>query len=54
MSSAELFNELDSYNWDADQEFQLGLKGILDSANAQTVDQKEDLVLRARCFYFAR
>jgi hypothetical protein len=54
MSSAELFNELNSYNWDADQEFQVGLKGILDSNSAQTDDQKSDLILRARCFYFAR
>jgi hypothetical protein len=51
MSSADLFHQLDSYDWNGDQEFQLGLNGIL--ANAPT-EQHNDLTLRARCFYFAR
>jgi hypothetical protein len=51
MSSADLFHQLDSYDWNGDQEFQLGLNGILANAPAE---QRNDLTLRARCSYFAR
>jgi hypothetical protein len=54
MSSEELFKELDSYDWDGDKEYQIGLNGILDSAKPSSDDQKQNLELKAKCFYFAR
>ena len=47
-----LFEQLENYAWDQDAEFQSGLNAILGSAT--TPEQKEELSLRARCFYFAR
>jgi hypothetical protein len=54
MAESNLFSELDSYNWTADQEYQFGLQGILSSAGATSQEQIDELTLRARCFYFAR
>lgn len=51
----EMYQQVESYGWAGDQEFQSGLKAILGPTNAD-VDplQIEDLTLRARCFYYAR
>ncbi|KAI7223833.1 hypothetical protein KC343_g8117 [Hortaea werneckii] len=47
-----LFNQLDSYPWDEDQEFQGGLQAILGSV--QDPAQVEHLTLRAKCYFYAR
>ena len=48
----QLFQKLEAYPWDSDEEFQSGLYAILGSTpDAQQADQ---LALRARCFYYAR
>ena len=47
-----VFQELESYSWDSDTEFQSGLKAIL--GPNPTPDQAQQLTLRARCFYFSR
>ena len=51
-STSSFFEQLDNYAWESDTEFQSGLSAILSSATSQ--EQKEELSLRARCFYFAR
>lgn len=51
-SSITLFEQIDSYPWDADEEFQSGLRAILGPNPAP--EQAEQLTLRARCFYYAR
>lgn len=45
------YKALDDYDWDNDAEFQGGLRAILSSASP---DQASRLMLRARCYYFAR
>ncbi|KAK8200850.1 hypothetical protein M8818_006167 [Zalaria obscura] len=50
--STELFQQLDNYPWDQDQEFQGGLRAILGSASSP--EQVEHLTTRAKCYYFAR
>jgi hypothetical protein len=52
LDSSYLFNQLDNYPWDKDQEFRNGLKAITGSTEDQT--QLEHLTLRAKCFYYAR
>jgi len=52
LDSSYLFNQLDNYPWDDDQEFQGGLKSITGSTEDQA--QLEHLTLRAKCFYYAR
>lgn len=52
LDSTYLYNQLDNYPWDADQEFQGGLKAILGSSQNQA--QLEHLTLRAKCYYYAR
>jgi len=47
-----VFEQLDSYPWHSDPEFQSGLQAILGSDPSP--DQAEHLTLRARCFYFSR
>lgn len=47
-----LFQQLDDYGWDNDNEFQGGLRAILNSA--ATPDQINHLTSRAKCYYFAR
>ena len=47
-----VFQQLENYAWDADPEFQSGLQAILNSN--PSAEQSEHLILRARCFYFAR
>lgn len=47
-----LYEQVDSYDWDSDQEFQGGLNAILGSANSP--EQIARLTLRARCFYYSR
>lgn len=52
LDSTYLFNQLDSYPWDEDQEFQGGLAAILGSVSDPA--QVEHLTLRAKCYYYAR
>lgn len=52
LHSSYLFNQLDNYPWDEDQEFQGGLTSITGSTEDQA--QLEHLTLRAKCFYYAR
>ncbi|KAK0939835.1 hypothetical protein LTR29_008572 [Friedmanniomyces endolithicus] len=47
-----LFQQLDAYPWDDDQEFQGGLRAILGSVQDPT--QLSHLTLRAKCYYYAR
>ena len=51
-SNARMFAQLDAYDWDADAEFQNGLRSILASNRAP--EQREHLTQRAKCFYYAR
>ena len=48
------FQQIDTYNWSTDSEFQSGLRAILGSSNSLPQEQAEQLTLRARCFYFSR
>ncbi|RQM04749.1 hypothetical protein DH86_00004059 [Scytalidium sp. 3C] len=50
--NADIFNQLDTYPWDTDNEFQIGLSAILGSTSSPS--QVRDLTLRARCFYLSR
>jgi hypothetical protein len=50
--SSFIFNQLDEYPWDSDEEFQGGLRAILGSV--QDPAQVEHLTLRAKCYYYAR
>ena len=50
--AAFLYNQLDTYPWSEDEEFQGGLRAILGSV--QDPSQVEHLTLRAKCYYFAR
>ncbi|KAK5122711.1 hypothetical protein LTR85_003626 [Meristemomyces frigidus] len=52
LDSTYLFNQLDCYLWDEDQEFQGGLSAILGSVRDPA--QVEHLTLRAKCYYYAR
>jgi len=47
-----LYQQLDQYDWDADEEFQGGLSAILGPDPAP--DQAAELALRARCFFYSR
>ncbi|KAF4553966.1 Hypothetical protein D9617_5g068410 [Elsinoe fawcettii] len=47
-----LFEKVDNYDWDNEQEFQGGLQAILGSASSP--EQVAHLTLRARCFYYSR
>ncbi|QDS76901.1 hypothetical protein FKW77_004071 [Venturia effusa] len=47
-----LYEELDSYSWDDDAEFQGGLTAIL--GIDPPPEQALELTLRARCFYYQR
>ena len=51
-----VFNEIESYPWSEDHEFQTGLTSILSSQSRASLseEQTQHLILRARCFYFAR
>jgi hypothetical protein len=52
LESSFIFNQLDEYPWDSDEEFQGGLRAILGSV--QDPAQVEHLTLRAKCYYYAR
>ncbi|RFU33365.1 hypothetical protein B7463_g2945, partial [Scytalidium lignicola] len=52
IDKADIFNQLDTYQWDKDGEFQIGLSAILGSTASPT--QVQELTLRARCFYLSR
>ena len=47
-----LFRQLDEYPWDADAEFQGGLRAIL--GPDPDPERAKQLTLRARCFYYSR
>ena len=47
-----IFRQLADYPWDSDTEFQDGLAVILHPNSSE--EPRDDLVLRAQCFYFAR
>lgn len=47
-----VYNQLDAYPFDQDEEFQGGLRAILGSA--QSPEMIDHLTLRAKCFYYAR
>ena len=50
-----IFQQLEDYAWGSDPDFQNGLQAILGSdPSAEQAEQAEYLILRARCFYFAR
>ena len=51
-SDDAIFQQLESYSWDSDAEFQSGLRAIL--GPNPTPEQAQQLTLRARCFYFSR
>ncbi|KFY34943.1 hypothetical protein V494_06344 [Pseudogymnoascus sp. VKM F-4513 (FW-928)] len=51
-NNEKLFEELDSYNWEKDAEFQAGLSAILGPNPSPS--QLRDLTIRARTFYYAR
>ncbi|KAI9742440.1 MAG: hypothetical protein M1818_003974 [Claussenomyces sp. TS43310] len=52
LTDADVFSQLDNYQWDQDKEFQAGLSAILGSAKDSSLI--DDLTLRARCFYISR
>ncbi|KAH8820563.1 hypothetical protein F5884DRAFT_54387 [Xylogone sp. PMI_703] len=52
IDNADIFNQLDTYPWDKDGEFQIGLSAILGSTTSPA--QIQELTLRARCFYLSR
>jgi hypothetical protein len=52
VDNTQLFQQLDTYPWSEDQEFQGGLRAILGSV--QDPQQVEHLTLRAKCYYYAR
>ncbi|CAD0056781.1 unnamed protein product [Aureobasidium pullulans] len=47
-----VFQKLDDYGWDNDNEFQTALASILRSAS--TPEQTAHLTIRARCYYYTR
>jgi len=47
----EAFEAMKAYDWDGDQEFQIGLREVLSSAPPAEHDA---LALKAKCFYFSR
>ncbi|MCJ1259604.1 hypothetical protein MMC24_007443 [Lignoscripta atroalba] len=49
---SQLFQQLDTYPWDTDEEFQTGLRAIL--GPNPSPEQAEQLTIRARCFYYSR
>ncbi|PVH98447.1 hypothetical protein DM02DRAFT_615795 [Periconia macrospinosa] len=48
----DVYEALESYNWDDDVEFQAGLRAIL--GNTSSAEQTSELTLRARCYYYSR
>ncbi|KAL8831475.1 MAG: hypothetical protein Q9191_000847 [Dirinaria sp. TL-2023a] len=51
-NEASQFSHVFAYDWEADEEFQDGLRTILD-LNASP-EQAADLTLQAKCFYYSR
>ena len=48
-----IFQQLENYDFDSDSEFQSGLQSIL-STSTSSSSEKEQLILRAKCFYLSR
>jgi len=55
-SESSLHQNLETYPWSTDPEFQAGLTDILNnnSTSQPGPSQTEDLILHARCFYYTR
>jgi hypothetical protein len=51
-SADDVYETLETYDWDNDVEFQAGLSAILGTNS--TPEQAAELTLRARCFYYSR
>ena len=49
--ASELFQQVESYPWNEDSDFQNGLNAILGNSASE---QREDIALQARCFYYTR
>jgi Tfp pilus assembly protein FimT len=47
-----LFENLENYPWSSDEEFQAGLRAILDTDTGR--QNTEALTVQARCFYYSR
>lgn len=52
LPSDDLYKQVEDYPWDHDVEFQGGLEAILGST--ASLEQAQELTLRARCFYYTR
>lgn len=52
VTDSTVFERLENHPWDADAEFQHGLQSILSSGSSP--EQRKNLTLRAKCFYYAR
>ena len=50
--SSDIFYQLEEYPWEADEDFQSGLRAIVGPTAPQ--EQAEYLTLRAKCFYYSR
>lgn len=57
-ADGELYQQLHSYPFTSDPEFKLGLAVILRQpgtpASDERINRTDDLVLKAKCFYFSR
>lgn len=57
-ATERLFQNLSTYPFNSDAEFQSGLSAILGHperrASPEEIEQNGDLMLKAQCFYFAR
>jgi len=50
--TTNIYEQVDKYPWNTDEEFQGGLSAIL--GNSPSPSQTAELTLRARCFYYSR
>ncbi|KAG0635773.1 hypothetical protein HOY80DRAFT_1017778 [Tuber brumale] len=50
----ESFDAIGAYDWGSDREFQTGLQSVLSSVPSPTAEQKEELILRAKCFFYSK
>jgi hypothetical protein len=47
-----LFENLENYPWSSEEDFQIGLRAILDTDTGQ--QNTDALTVQARCFYYSR
>ncbi|KAF9144684.1 hypothetical protein BGX30_011884 [Mortierella sp. GBA39] len=50
----QLFQKFQSYNFDADANFQAGLKSIIGNAQNKSAQEQKDAVEKAKYFYYSR